>query len=126
VNTITNKSKVPKNTFKEKHSLEERKISSKRIMEKNPDRYPIIVIPGDGIKIDKEKYLVPSDVTVGSFFYILRQRVNLKPEEAMFLFVNNTLPPVSALVSHIYNEHKDEDGYLYATLLREQVYGILL
>ena len=65
--------------------------------------------------IDKKKYLVPSDLTVGQFCYVIRKRIKLAPEKAIFIFVNEVLPPTAALMSSIYEEHKDEDGFLYIT-----------
>jgi len=67
--------------------------------------------------IDKIKYLVPSDLTVGQFCYVIRRRIKLAPEKAIFIFVNEVLPPTAALMSSIYDEHKDEDGFLYITYL---------
>jgi GABA(A) receptor-associated protein len=65
--------------------------------------------------IDKKKYLVPSDLTVGQFVYVIRKRIKLSPEKAIFIFVDEVLPPTAALMSSIYEEHKDEDGFLYIT-----------
>lgn len=42
---------------------------------------------------------------------------------AIFVFVNNTLPPASSLMSQIYNDHKDEDGFLYVTYSGESTFG---
>ncbi len=68
--------------------------------------------------IDKKKYLVPSDLTVGQFVYVIRKRIKLSPEKAIFIFVDEVLPPTAALMSSIYEEHKDEDGFLYITYVR--------
>jgi GABA(A) receptor-associated protein len=65
--------------------------------------------------IDKKKYLVPADLTVGQFVYVIRKRIKLSPEKAIFIFVDEVLPPTAALMSSIYAEHKDEDGFLYIT-----------
>uniref|UniRef100_A0A493TIL6 GABA type A receptor associated protein like 1 n=1 Tax=Anas platyrhynchos platyrhynchos TaxID=8840 RepID=A0A493TIL6_ANAPP len=43
--------------------------------------------------LDKRKYLVPSDLTVGQFYFLIRKRIHLRPEDALFFFVNNTIPP---------------------------------
>ncbi|KAE8956555.1 hypothetical protein PR001_g31694, partial [Phytophthora rubi] len=43
--------------------------------------------------IDKKKFLVPADLTVGQFVYVIRKRIKLSPEKAIFIFVNNVLPP---------------------------------
>lgn len=39
------------------------------------------------------RYLVPADLTVGQFVYVVRKRIDLSPEKAIFIFVKNTLPP---------------------------------
>jgi hypothetical protein len=54
-------------------------------------------------------------LTVGQFVYVIRKRIKLSPEKAIFIFVDEVLPPTAALMSSIYEEHKDEDGFLYIT-----------
>uniref|UniRef100_A0A8C9KWV8 Gamma-aminobutyric acid receptor-associated protein n=1 Tax=Serinus canaria TaxID=9135 RepID=A0A8C9KWV8_SERCA len=39
--------------------------------------------------LDKKKYLVPSDLTVGQFYFLIRKRIHLRAEDALFFFVNN-------------------------------------
>jgi GABA(A) receptor-associated protein len=39
------------------------------------------------------RYLVPADLTVGQFVYVVRKRIKLSAEKAIFVFVKNTLPP---------------------------------
>jgi len=73
--------------------------------------------------IDKKKYLVPADLTVGQFVYVIRKRIKLSPEKAIFIFVSNVLPPTAALMSAIYEEHKDDDGFLYITYSGENTFG---
>jgi hypothetical protein len=70
--------------------------------------------------IDKKKYLVPADLTVGQFVYVIRKRIKLSPEKAIFIFVDEVLPPTAALMSSIYEEHKDEDGFLYITYVTQK------
>lgn len=73
--------------------------------------------------LDKKKYLVPADLTVGQFVYVIRKRIKLSPEKAIFVFVNNVLPPTAALMSSIYDEHKDDDGFLYIAYSGENTFG---
>ena len=73
--------------------------------------------------IDKKKYLVPADLTVGQFVYVVRKRIKMKAEKALFLFVNNTLPPTSDIMSNVYDTHKDDDGFLYITYSGENTFG---
>jgi len=112
--------------FKEEHSLENRCQESSKIRSKYPDRIPVIVEKAARSSIqdiDKRKFLVPADLTVAQFMYIIRKRIQLPPEKAMFLFVNRVLPATSATIGTIYEEHKDEDGFLYIAYSGENTFG---
>lgn len=114
--------------FIENHTLEFRRMESSRILNKFPDRIPIIVEKSTQSQntlpdIDKKKYLVPNDLTLGQFIYVIRKRIKLKPEKALYLFVNNTLPVVSSTIGQIYNEHKHEDGFVYFIYAAENTFG---
>ena len=43
---------------------------------------------------------------MGQFVYVIRKRIKLAPEKAIFIFVDEVLPPTAALMSAIYEEHK--------------------
>mmetsp|Transcript_6748 Transcript_6748/g.11264 ORF Transcript_6748/g.11264 Transcript_6748/m.11264 type:complete len:121 (-) Transcript_6748:408-770(-) len=73
--------------------------------------------------IDKKKYLVPSDLTCGQFVYVIRKRLKLPAEKAIFLFVNGTIPPTAAMLNTVYEQHKDKDGFLYISYSDENVFG---
>ena len=111
--------------FKQTYTLEERKREASRIRSKYPDRVPIILERnGEEVpNIDKKKYLVPADLTIGQFCYVIRKRLKLNSEKAIFLFINGKLPPTSSLISIIYDEHKDTDGFLYVTYSGENTFG---
>ena len=112
--------------FVEKHSFEERLEESKKILEKYPERIPIIVekqCKSDIPEIDKRKFLVPSDITVGQFIYIIRKRIKLQPEKSIFVFINNILPPPASNMCDIYNKYKCEDGFIYVTYAGENTFG---
>ncbi|KAF1895302.1 hypothetical protein Lal_00043948 [Lupinus albus] len=105
---------------------ERRQAEASRIREKYPDRIPVIVEKAernDIPDIDKKKYLVPADLTVGQFVYVVRKRIKLSAEKAIFVFINNTLPPTAAMMSAIYEENKDQDGFLYMTYSGENTFG---
>lgn len=112
--------------FKDQHPYEKRSAESSRIRLKYPDRIPVIAEKSDKsdiADIDKKKYLVPADLTMGQFVYVIRKRIKLSPDSAIFIFVNNTLPAAGALMAQIYKEHKDEDGFLYVTYSGESTFG---
>jgi len=115
-------------SFKQEHSLEKRTEVASKIRSKYPDRIPVIVekSPKDNNAppIDKKKFLVPQDITVGRFVHeIKRHMPKLKAEDAIFLFVHDKLPPTSALMASVYEQSKDEDGFLYITYSGENTFG---
>ena len=113
-------------TFKERFSFEIRKSESERILQRYPNRVPVICekcMMNDIASIDKKKYLVPRDLTMGQFVFIIRKRIKLDPSKAVFLFINNILPPTASLFGTIYEEQKDSDGFLYITYSGENTFG---
>lgn len=116
-----------KNKFKIENSLETRIAESGRICSKYKDRIPIIVCVYEKdiekLKLDKTKYLTPFDLTVGQFIYIIRKRVKIESEDAIFIFFNNLLIPNSSSISSVYKDNKDDDGFLYATISLENTFG---
>jgi GABA(A) receptor-associated protein len=114
-------------TFKGQHTFEKRKYEADKIRAKYPDRIPVICEKNprsnDVPDVDKKKYLVPSDLTAGQFLYVIRKRMKLSPEKAIFIFINNTLPASGDLMNQIYNAHKDEDGFLYVIYSGESTFG---
>jgi GABA(A) receptor-associated protein len=106
--------------------LQERKSVADQILKKYPDRVPVVIDKVSKTQlpdIEKHKFLVPGDITVGKFMYEIRKHIALRPDQAIFLFVNNVLPPTSSLMSAIYNTHKNEDNFLYITYAGENVFG---
>merc|ERR1712243_258938 len=95
--------------YKEEHPFEKRRAEGEKIR-KYPDRVPVIVEKSPKARIgdlDKKKYLVPSDLTVGQFYFLIRKRISLRPEDALFFFVNNVIPPTSATMGSLYQEHHE-------------------
>lgn len=112
--------------YKEENSFEKRKAEGEKIRRKYPDRVPVIVEKAPKTHIgdlDKRKYLVPSDLTVGQFYFLIRKRIHLRPEDALFFFVNNIIPSTSTTMGTLYNDHHEEDFFLYVAYSDENVYG---
>ena len=113
-------------TFKETHNFEKRLEESKRIKLKFPDRIPVIVERTGSTNIsdiDKKKYLVPKDLSVGQFMYVIRKRIQLSPEESIYLFIDGTIPVTSALMVTEYDNKQDTDGFLYVNYAGESTFG---
>lgn len=97
-----------------------------KIRKKYNDRVPVYVKKTVGcefLDIDKHKFLVPIDLTLGSFITIIRKRIKLAPDKALFIFINNVLPPLTSLMMNIYDEMKNKDGFLYIYYNGESVFG---
>jgi GABA(A) receptor-associated protein len=114
------------NDFK-KIDFDKRLSESKRIMAKYPDRIPLIVFkdPKSQLaQLDKYKYLIPLDLTLGQFIHVIRKKIKLGPEKSIFLFTQqNNIINVSELMNSVYKKHKDEDGFLYLVYFEENTFG---
>ncbi len=94
--------------------IEQRKSEAEKIRTKYPDRIPVVVerVPNSQIpEIDKRKFLVPNDISVAQFMWIIRKRIQLPSEKAIFLFVNKTIPQSSSTMGQIYTSFKGKTMY---------------
>ena len=118
---------INKKTFMQAHPFNKRKAEADRILKKYPDRVPIIIEKSNrcGIMPDikNHKYLVPLDLTLGQFSYTIRKAIELKKDQAMFLFTNNKILPVATLISVAYEQEKNKDGFLYVEYDGENCFG---
>lgn len=98
-----------------------------QLLIKYPNRVPVLVQKSVHCKtvpdIDKKKYLVPDDYTLGQFVYTLRKRMNLKSSVAIFVFVDNLLPATSDTMLHLYTRYKSSDNMLHITYSGENTFG---
>lgn len=113
--------------FKRQFRFEDRCHESYRVLIKHPDRLPVIceksILHTDLPTIDKIKYLIPHDITIGQFLYIIKQRMSIQPQEAIFLFVSNKMANTSSTIGELYKRYKDADGFLYFQYSKENVFG---
>lgn len=113
--------------FKQKHSIAKRMNESSRIFQKFNDRIPVICEknPFNNTldNIDKNKFLVPHELTVAQFITIIRNRLKLTPNHAIFLTVGDTIPGPMSAISDLYYNHKDDDGFLYIQYSAENTFG---
>ena len=112
--------------FKDRHSFEKRHSEAQRVLTKYPNRIPIVCerFKRDDPDIDKKKYLVPNDLSVANFAYVIRKRVKMAPEHSLYFFINDSvMPPTSELMASLYEKHADEDGFLYMTYSGESTFG---
>jgi GABA(A) receptor-associated protein len=128
-NVFNDDSLTKPKSYQQRYTFEQRSEESKRIMEKYPNRLPIIVEKSDQCSedipnIDKNKYLVPDDLTVGQFLYVIRKRIRLPSTKALYITTSNGLmPPSSQHMKNLYNKYKDPDQFMYIKYSGESTFG---
>ena len=101
-------------------------ITIDNIRIKYPDRIPVIVkqykdctLP----ELKKQKYLVPKYMKINGFVYVIRRKIEITSEKALFITINGELCPSNSTLEEIYNKHQNEDGYLYIDYSGEHTFG---
>jgi len=114
-------------SFSNRYNFNERLRETTRILNKYPERIPIICEKNPKCvnltKVCKEKYLVFPDLTCGQFMYIIRRSLALPAEKAIFMMINSIIPSNTDIMYELYEKHKDRDGFLYITYSSENVFG---
>ena len=115
-----------KKSFKDKHTFHQRQDESCRIMEKYPNKIPIICecVGGEVPDIDRKKYLVPFDLSMAGFLYVIRKRIKIKSKQSIYLFVGDSVVVSgSQTMGTVYEKYKDLDGFLYTCYSGENTFG---
>jgi GABA(A) receptor-associated protein len=101
-----------------------------RIREKFPSRVPVFITKANNHSsnelpnLEKNKFLVPMDLTVGQFIYIVRKQLRVAAEKAIFIFVKNTLPTTGMLMRELHAQYADKDGLLRLVYTSESTFGV--
>jgi len=93
------------------------------LIEAFPGKYPVVISNcGKDLPLVKRKFLVHKDTTFGQLAYVIRKHSKLPPHKAMFIYVDNTLPSSSSLVSTLF-EKSHEENCLYINVNSENTFG---
>ena len=114
--------------YKQNNSLQSRKNQYRKILENHPDKVPVILERDKKCTINKTiktKYILSQEVTMAEFVNIIREKLDLKPDRALFFLVNGKHSvTMTDELGGIYQKYKDEeDGFLYMSYSEEIVYG---
>ena len=75
------------------------------------------------VNLDNYKFLVPDDLSAANLNYVIRKRIQLEKDKALYFFVGKSLMPSTILCSQLYDRFKDEDGFLYVQYNGENTFG---
>ena len=127
---------APEKRFRDKYPFEERYFESNRVLEKYPDRLPVIVertVQNNSLPDDpKKKYLVPRAMRLGELLCVIRKRIKLQSHQAIFLYVSREdkhgnehhfLAPINDQFEELYYKYKSKDNFLYLVAGGENVFG---
>jgi len=113
--------------FDNQFSFEQRKQAYSDAIEKYPGKIPIIIQKSKSSKLTynaKIQLYVAKELTIGGLMNELRKRIDkIQPEQALFLFINNSIPPSNSTLETVYNKHKSDDGFLKIMITEENTFG---
>jgi len=97
------------------------------ILKKYPNKVPLVIHHNKNKK-KLHKFIIPSDSSIMDLLYIIRKRVNLEPEQAIYIYVNtptgkSNLLSSNLILSSIYKENKLDNGLLYFIYAEENLFG---
>ncbi|CAD8094250.1 unnamed protein product [Paramecium primaurelia] len=115
-------------TYKDSHTLEERKKRVQEQLAKYPEMIPIIVekIPGCKLpQLQKVKFLVNSSFSFNEFKNTIKKKLNLDEKTStLFMYCGKSLMNEHDKLRNIYDQYKDpDDGFLYLQYADAETFG---
>lgn len=117
-------------SYKKKIHLSQRASECNRILAKYPSHVPVIVECDKKIGVlKKQKFLVPSDVSVSHLLISVRKQISLDGSKSIFMFCDNMILCPTVMMNQVYSSYlrnkKDEpeDKFLYITIASENTFG---
>ncbi|NXG62312.1 MLP3C protein, partial [Hemiprocne comata] len=99
-----------------------------QIQLKYPNKIPVVVERYQKEKtlplLSRTKFLVAQDLPLSQLAVTLRTRLCLASSQTFYLLVDNKgLPNMAITMQELYQDNKDEDGFLYLTYASQEMFG---
>ena len=108
-------------------SIEERQKEAEKILKEYPGKSCLYIEKLSTCKsleeVSKKKYLVPNTLTVDQLIYLIRRKLVLKKEEALFFYANKRMITGQTEIGELYKKYKDKDNFLYIKYASENCFG---
>lgn len=104
-------------------------MSIEHLLQKHPDKLPIMITRAIACtnlpEIDKHKFLIAKDMTIGHVLTLIRRRIKLKSAStALFVSVENKFVPAGSVrIDVLYEAHKGSDNILHIQYYGENTFG---
>lgn len=118
-----------KPSFKEKFTFDERAQECANMIDRYPDKIGLILERSVNAShetpyLHKRKFLAAKDMSLFEFLIVIRNRFHLQETQSIIFFVNDSvLVPNTMILSDIYNQYRDHDGFVYLKYSTENTFG---
>jgi len=117
---------IKSQSFEKKYSFDKRLKEVASLAKRYPARIPVVIESTDDNQpaITKNKYLVPMDLSVSQFIYVIKKYITMNKQDAIFVFTKvGSIPPSSWSMSQLYDSYKSNDNFLYLYYSVENTFG---
>lgn len=109
-------------------SIEKNKKIAMSLINQYEDRVPVIVekeIDSKLPELEKKKYLVPYNMTIGALIMVIRRKIKLENYQSLFISTKeqNYSPPSNCTMAELYQKYQSPDKFLYLVYKSENAFG---
>ena len=115
-------------TTNQSNDFENKKMIATSLIKQYNDRVPVIIerdVDSKLPELDKKKYLVPYNMTVGAFIMTIRRRINMENYQSLFIATreHNFSPQSTTTMAELYQKYQSADKFLYLVYKSENAFG---
>ena len=106
--------------------VEQRLRECTEVLAKYPDRICIYIDKRENCKtlptLSKNKYLIPKSITAAQFMFVVRSKLDIPKDSALFFYINNRILSGNVEMD-TFKKDIGPDGYLYVKYTGEACFG---